>query len=99
LNKETTKDSFKTAGKTLTDHDKLKTNIKRTLTTLANRFKIAGVIPSGLVSRNIKKIINMFVIFQVFEDYYPRIKNTNKANASLPAKFFKFIKFLLIQMT
>jgi hypothetical protein len=35
------------AGKTPADSDKLKTNIKVTLKNEANRFKIAGGIPSG----------------------------------------------------
>jgi hypothetical protein len=35
------------AGKTPGDSDKLKTNVKGTLTTEANHFKIAGVILSG----------------------------------------------------
>jgi hypothetical protein len=35
------------AGKTPADNDKLKRNIKGTLTTEANCCKIAGVIPSG----------------------------------------------------
>jgi hypothetical protein len=35
------------AGKTPADSDKLKMNFKRTLTTETNRFKMAGVIPSG----------------------------------------------------
>jgi hypothetical protein len=43
LNKGTTKNSFQMAGKTPTDSDKLQTNVKRTLTTEANRFKISGV--------------------------------------------------------
>jgi hypothetical protein len=47
LNKGTTKDSFQMAGQTPADSDKLKTNVKGTLTTEANRFKIAGAIPSG----------------------------------------------------
>jgi hypothetical protein len=45
--KGTTKDSFQMAGKTPADSDKLKTNVKGTLTTEVNRFKIAGVIQSG----------------------------------------------------
>jgi hypothetical protein len=35
------------AGKTPAASDKLKTNVKGTLTTEANRFNIAGVVPSG----------------------------------------------------
>jgi hypothetical protein len=46
LNKGTTKDSFQMAAKTPAGSGKLKTNVKGTLTSEANRFKIAGVIPS-----------------------------------------------------
>jgi hypothetical protein len=47
LHKGTTKDSFQKAGKTPADSDKVKTNVKETLTTEAKRFKIARVIPYG----------------------------------------------------
>jgi hypothetical protein len=42
LNKGTTKDSFQMAGKTPTHSDKLKTKVKGTFTTEANRFKIGA---------------------------------------------------------